>query len=105
MLQSKSNSTAIIPVIVFRGTDNIEDWMKDVDHKLVKSKFINAPSDVKIHHGFQNALFQKQNHDDGTAAAAASVAAAIHIVQDIEMKIVDLIGEDGELIVTGHSLG
>lgn len=77
-----------VPVVVFRGSDDLDDYKVDFDIPLEKSKFTNAPSDVKVHRGFQDALFDQD------------------VVQDIEKKILDILGETGEnVIVTGHSLG
>ncbi len=81
------NKTTITPIIVFRGSDSIQDWIVDLDVEMETSKFPNAPSDVMCHKGFQDALFDQD------------------VISNIEGKIVELIGEEGNVIFTGHSLG
>lgn len=84
--QEEDSST--VPVIIFRGSDEPDDWRVNLDSKLVKSEFTNAPNDVEVHQGFQSALFDQ------------------NVVQDIEEKVLNLVGENGgNIIVTGHSLG
>ncbi len=77
----------ITPIIVFRGSDDVQDWIVDIDVEMEASKFPNAPSDVMCHKGFQDTLF-----DQG-------------VISDIEKTIVKLIGNEGSVIFTGHSLG
>jgi len=84
---SYGNDNGKVPVVIFRGTDNIQDWLVDVNAVLEPSKFSNAPEDVEIHKGFQDALFEQ------------------NVVQDIEQRVLDICGEDGQVYVTGHSLG
>ena len=84
--KSYQNQTAI-PIIIFRGSDNLQDWTVDFDVMMETSKFPNAPSDVKCHKGFQDALFEQD------------------VVTNIENKVVRLIGDEGNVIFTGHSLG
>jgi hypothetical protein len=77
-----------VPVVVFRGSKDLDDYSVDMNIIKEKSRFTNAPSDVKLHKGFQDALF-----DQG-------------VVQDIENMILNKItGNDGEIFLTGHSLG
>jgi len=83
------NNTKKTCIVVYRGSDEIADWLVDLNIKLEKSKFVNAPQDVMVHRGFQDALFGQ------------------NITDIVENKVLELIGEDGdgEVIVTGHSLG
>lgn len=77
-----------VPVVVFRGSNDLDDYGVDMKVIKEKSRFTNAPSDVKLHKGFQDALF-----DQG-------------VVQDIENMILNMTtGKDGEVFLTGHSLG
>ena len=75
------------PIVVFRGSEKLDDWKVNLNLKMDQSKFENAPKSVKVHRGFQNALFDQ------------------NIVRKVEKKICELVGESGEVIVTGHSLG
>lgn len=75
------------PIVVFRGTEDFQDAMADGKLTRVKSKFVNAPEDVFIHRGFQKALFDED------------------IVGQVEEKILEMAGESGEVIISGHSLG
>ncbi len=77
------------PIVVYKGSQSLDDWKVNTNAKLDESKFENAPNSVRIHRGFQNALF---NED-------------IDIVRMIEDEVLDLVGESGEVILTGHSLG
>jgi hypothetical protein len=74
-------------IIVFRGSEEREDWEVNLNFPTEKSEFVNAPDSVKIHRGFQSALFDQ------------------NIVSALESKLLELIGTDGDVIVTGHSLG
>ncbi len=76
------------PIVVFRGSEELDDWLVNTNIEMVKSKFQNAPDSVEVHEGFQNALFSQEN-----------------VIGKIEEKILELVGESGEVIVTGHSLG
>lgn len=82
-----SESSSSMVVVIFRGTEDTDDWIADA--KIIKdpSKFVNAPDDVKIHRGFQNALFDED------------------IMGQVEAKVIELVGEEGEVFITGHSLG
>jgi hypothetical protein len=80
----EENSTAFV---IFKGSDNFDDWLVNINIKLEKSKFTNAPVSVEVHRGFQDALFDQD------------------IVGEIEDKVLELVGEDGKVIFTGHSLG
>lgn len=75
------------PVVVFRGSEERDDWLVNANIVLDKSKFQNAPDLVEVHRGFQNALFDQD------------------VVGVIEEKVLELVGESGQVIVTGHSLG
>lgn len=84
----QEDGSSRVPVVIFRGSDDRDDYEVDFNIPFDKSKFSNAPSDVKIHRGFQNALFDQ------------------NVVQDIEKKILNILGDNGHnVIVTGHSLG
>ena len=62
--------------------------MADVNIIREKSKFVNAPDDVYIHWGFQDALFE------------------FNVIGQIEEQVMQMIdGDGGEMIVSGHSLG
>ena len=75
--------------VVFRGSEEIDDWLVNGNIITEPSEFINAPDSVRIHQGFQGALF-----DQG-------------IVDIVEAKILNLIKRmgDSEVVITGHSLG
>ncbi len=75
------------PIVVFRGSEEFDDWLVNANILLVKSKFQNAPDSVEMHQGFQNALFDQ------------------NVIGKVEEKVLDMVGEKGEVIVTGHSLG
>jgi predicted lipase len=75
------------PIIVFRGSEERDDWEVNFNIPTEKSEFINAPDSVKIHRGFQSALFDQ------------------NIISQLETELLQLIGKDGDVIVTGHSLG
>jgi predicted lipase len=75
------------PIIVFRGSEERDDWRVNLNIPTEKSEFVNAPDSVKIHRGFQSALFDQ------------------NVVSTLESKLLQLIGTDGDVIVTGHSLG
>ncbi len=76
------------PIVVFRGSEELDDWKVNTNFGLVKSKFQNAPDSVEMHQGFQNALFNQED-----------------VIGKVEEKVLELIGESGEVIVTGHSSG
>ena len=84
-------------VVVFRGSEEYDDWLTNVNIMLVKSKFVNAPSSVKLHRGFQRALF---NHD--VSGGDVLVQSVIDIVEE---KVLELSGDNGDVILSGHSLG
>ncbi len=101
-ISSSSSTTRKTCIIVYRGSDDINDWLVDLNIELEKSEFINAPDDVMVHRGFQNALFGQ------------------NITGMVEDKVLELCGGGGEssngageaeteaeaeIIVTGHSLG
>jgi triacylglycerol lipase len=66
-------------ILAFRGTDSIEDWMTDVDAKLIKGPF------GKVHRGFLEALDCVWN--------------------DIKKTIIDFQTNSQPFWITGHSLG
>ncbi len=75
------------PIVVFRGSEEVDDWKVNTNIVMEKSKFENAPDSVRIHRGFQNALFDQ------------------NIVGMVEDKVLELVGESGEVFLTGHSQG
>jgi hypothetical protein len=87
MIVTRINEESSTPIIVFRGSEEPDDWTANLNFLLETSEFINAPASVMIHRGFQSALFDQD------------------ITSQLENELLQLIGEDGDVIVTGHSLG
>lgn len=102
-------------VATFRGSEReLDDWMTNFEFIRTPSKFAGAPTGwwdgVWVHKGFQDALT-----DPGTltvkGGACNPICETLHgessssAVDRLEREIIDLIGSNGELHVTGHSLG
>jgi hypothetical protein len=83
-------------VVIFRGTEDYQDMKTDASLILAKNKFVNAPETVKIHSGFQHALFGDGDTDDSTHR---------DVIHSLEDQVLNLVGESGEVVITGHSLG
>jgi hypothetical protein len=79
-----SSSTVIV---VFAGSLELDDWQTNSKSSLDIAKFDGAPNDVRVHRGYQHALFSQG------------------ITSIIENKVLDLVGKKGKVILTGHSLG
>ena len=75
------------PIIVFRGSEDFNDALVNVQIEREQSRFVNAPDDVFIHRGFQDALFE------------------FNVTEQIEEQVMQMIDEEGEIILSGHSLG
>jgi len=86
VVQSKVDSSV---VVVFRGSEDFDDWLTNINLFREDSKFDHAPNNVKLHRGFQNAVFTED------------------VLPMIETKVLDLVGanSNGKLFITGHSLG
>ena len=84
-------------VVVYRGSEEYDDWLTNINILLVKPGFVNAPSSVKVHRGFRRALF---HHDVGGGDVFEQ-----SVIDLVEEKILELSGDDGDIILTGHSLG
>ena len=91
IVTSKDEASNI--VVVFRGSDEFNDWLANANMFKDDAKFVNAPSSVKLHRGFQRALF------DPVLDQSSSV------VDIVEKKVLELVGNDNEVILTGHSQG
>lgn len=73
--------------VVFRGSEEGDDWWTNLDVGLDSCLFEGAPNNALVHSGFQDALY-----DEG-------------IVYDVENVVTAIVGTDGEVFITGHSLG
>ncbi len=83
MVVTEQRSSSVL--VVFKHSSGGDDWRTNVNFSL--SRFQGAPNNVLVHKGFHNAL-QGQG-----------------ITTQIEEKVIDLVGNDGEVIITGHSQG
>merc|ERR1712038_107524 len=76
------------PIVVYRGSESLDDWDVNFNLDLKKSRFENAPEDVFVHDGFQSALFDQD------------------VISKVEDTVLELInGTSGEVILTGFSQG
>lgn len=96
IVKSKDDIPKII--VVFRGSEEFDDWLTNTNMLNVKSKFVNAPPSVKLHRGFQRALF-----DSGVTDQRDPLDQSV--VRTVEEAVLELVGDEGEVILTGHSLG
>jgi predicted lipase len=84
-----SNSLAVI----FRGSEDIEDWLTNLNKTLDESKIVDGSPDpaVRLHRGFQNALFEND---------------AANTIEETLMKALeDDASLSKEIVLSGHSLG
>ena len=90
-------------VVIFRGSEETDDWLANFNIIQEPSKFVNAPSDVELHSGFQGALFDVNplTIEDTTSRFTKSS----YVVTELENEVLNLVGTSGEFWVTGHSLG
>lgn len=80
-------------IIMFRGSEDWEDWVSNINIGMDEAKFETSPSNVKVHRGFQNNLFQE------------------NIPAQLEEKIFSLLNDTtlnltpNNVVLSGHSLG
>lgn len=82
-----------IIVAVFRGSEEIDDWVVNFDFDLIQCVIPGCPDGAKLHSGFQDSLFDNED-----------------VIYDVENAIMELIDSDLDLdtstvYVAGHSLG
>lgn len=82
-----------IIVAVFRGSEEIDDWVVNFDFDLRQCVIPGCPDGAKLHSGFQDSLFDNED-----------------IIYEIENAIMELIDSDLDLdrstvYLSGHSLG
>ena len=76
------------PIVVFRGSQDVDDWATNIKAEPVKAEFEGAPAGVKIHKGFHDGMFGG------------------NVVNDIEERVLKILGKKFKsVIVTGYSLG
>jgi len=83
-----------IIAVVFRGSEEVDDWVVDFDFQLVSCVIPGCPSGAKVHNGFQDSLFDNED--------------IIYEVEDAIKSILDdseFQGDKSRIYVTGHSLG
>ena len=80
------------PIVVFRGSEDAEDWAVNAHFDLQKLTFVNAPPDVEVHQGFQLAVTQP-------------LITGRSVLEEVGETLVNLVGVSGEVVITGHSLG
>lgn len=92
-----------VPLIVFRGSEDVQDWMTNFD--IGKRPFPNAPSGVEAHNGFQGSLFDNQRIRTVNEAKETQVLKKVNAFELLKTKALELMGDTNEIHVTGHSLG
>jgi len=83
-----------IIAVIFRGTEELDDWVVDFDFELVSCVIPGCPDGAKVHSGFSDSLFDNEN--------------IIYEVEDAVKSILDdseFQGDKSTIYVTGHSLG
>jgi len=90
-------------LVVFRGAITKQDWAKAFDfsvkrvHNPIRESFPKKPKKIDLHSGFYQYLFRVRK-DTGTTKYD-EIANLAHKYG------IERIGEDYQLVVTGHSLG
>lgn len=84
---------------VFSGTDNINDWLHDLEFRMTAFGPVDDPinSDVLVHKGFNNALFNIGNNTDSLYDRAKGT------METFLSSIAN--SESYDVITCGHSLG
>jgi len=80
--------------VVFRGSEELDDWVVDADFDLVPCVIPGCPSNARVHTGFQDALFENED--------------VIYELEDVVKGILnnpEFEGDKSRIYVTGHSLG
>lgn len=97
-------------VVAFRGSEDVDDWIKNAEFNQATSKFQGAPSsNVKVHQGFQDSI-TRRNQINVYGGICEPFCTKLEegknsVIERIEQEVVSLIGPNGELHVGGHSLG
>lgn len=104
IVQSTDWSDIKKTVIVFGSTNQLRDWFSNLDYFKESSVFINAPSGVEVHGGFQDALNEVKNVVV-TDENMVSQIQQIQLLTFIESNVLDIMGDTNELYVAGHSRG
>ncbi len=98
-------------VVAFRGSEQeFDDWFTNSKIKRVDSKFVGASSKVDVHQGFQSAVTDINNLNVRGQPCNPSCDDYSYkepsngVAQRIEQELLDLVGEDGEVYITGHSV-
>ena len=95
-----SDKTAII----FRGSQEILDWVTNLHFFFEKGKFPNAPPDVEVHGGFQESLTIEQEMLIVTETENAKTVVG-RVGDLLEQEALRAMGDSNELYVSGYSLG
>ena len=106
ILKSKSSwsgSTQKV-AIIFRGTDDREDWFTNLEMNRDVNQFQNAPANVELHAGFQESIFDKQGISVISADKTESHYSS-SVKEIITTRIVPLLSDTNQLWTAGHSLG
>lgn len=90
--------------IVFRGSQEIKDWVTNFHFFLEQSKFPHAPPGVEVHGGFQESLVIEQEMTVVTETENAKTIVG-RVGSILEQEALRAMGDSDELIVTGISLG
>jgi hypothetical protein len=96
-------------VVVFRGSEELDDFLSVANILQERSRFTNAPWRVKIHQGFQGPLTDTNkmkievppcNQNSCTTSTFNG-----NVVSRLEAEVLNHVGQNGEVTITGHSLG
>ena len=93
-------------IIIFRGSEERSDWISNIRYDMQQSRFLNAPSTVEVHGGWQDMLFGIQNVCVVNEALEISIVPNTTVISLLEQEALQLMGNTtNELYLTGHSLG
>ena len=109
VVSSLGSSTKV--VVAFRGSESeFDDWFTNAKIIRVDSKFVGASSKVGVHRGFQGAVTDINNLNvrgqpcNPTCDNYSGNEPRNGVAQRIEQELLDLVGPNGEVYITGHSV-
>lgn len=80
-------------IVMFRGSENLDDWLANLNIMLETAKFQGSPQNVKVHRGYQNALYQ----EDIPARIEDTI---FSLFNDTSLNL-----PSNEVLLSGHSQG
>ncbi|XP_054776501.1 phospholipase A1-IIgamma-like [Prosopis cineraria] len=86
-------------VIAWRGTEQVMEWIKDLQFLLDDAPYIFGDTECKVHRGFYSVYTATNSHSNSKSSARTQVLTEIRRLVD---KYKD---EEISITITGHSLG